>query len=147
MNYHVFNGDADGLCAVHQLLLDNPVRTELVTGLKRDIRLLERIKAQAGERVKVLDISLNSNRAALMQLLEAGVAVDMYGEGRQAHHPDEASRYSGELKKNLPLAKKRFEAALHFLQKQENVDSRNMRRWAIVSAAASPWKWLARVKI
>jgi hypothetical protein len=86
MNYHVFNGDADGLCAVHQLLLDNPVRTELVTGLKRDIRLLERVKAHAGERVTVLDISLNSNRAALVQLLEAGAAVEYFD-----HH------YAGEI--------------------------------------------------
>lgn len=86
MNHHVFNGDADGLCAVHQLLLNNPVRTELVTGLKRDIRLLEQVKAHAGERVTVLDISLNSNRTALVQLLEDGAVVEYFD-----HH------YAGEI--------------------------------------------------
>lgn len=86
MNYHVFNGDADGLCAVHQLRLTDAVASELVTGLKRDIRLLDRVKAGTGDRVTVLDISLNSNRAALVQLLEAGVVIEYFD-----HH------YAGEI--------------------------------------------------
>ena len=41
MYYDVFNGDADGICALHQLRLAEPRPTaELVTGVKRDIRLL-----------------------------------------------------------------------------------------------------------
>ena len=48
MNYDVFNGDADGLCALHQLRLANPALAELVTGVKRDIKLLDRVKAGAG---------------------------------------------------------------------------------------------------
>ena len=86
MNYHVFNGDADGLCAVHQLRLVDPVASKLVTGLKRDIRLLDRVKAGTNDRVTVLDISLNSNRAALVQLLEAGVVIEYFD-----HH------YAGEI--------------------------------------------------
>jgi hypothetical protein len=39
-----FNGDADGLCALHQLRLAEPAESELVTGVKRDIQLLERIR-------------------------------------------------------------------------------------------------------
>jgi len=31
MIYDVFNGDADGLCASHQLRLAKPAETELVT--------------------------------------------------------------------------------------------------------------------
>ena len=42
-HYDVFNGDADGLCALQQLRLDRPVASELVTGVKRDIQLLNRI--------------------------------------------------------------------------------------------------------
>jgi len=43
----VFNGDADGLCALHQLRLAEPVDGELVTGLKREIDLLDRVHADA----------------------------------------------------------------------------------------------------
>lgn len=74
----VFNGDADGLCALHQLRLALPAAAELVTGVKRDIKLLERVKAGAGEQVSVLDISLDSNRDGLMRLLEAGASVEYF---------------------------------------------------------------------
>ena len=55
-NVDVFNGDADGLCALHQLRLADPQPSELVTGVKRDIKLLDRVQAIAGDRVTVLDI-------------------------------------------------------------------------------------------
>lgn len=85
-HFDVANGDADGLCALHQLRLANPVNAVLVTGVKRDIALLERVKAQAGDVVTVLDISLERNRAALMRLLDAGVRVRYFD-----HH------FSGEV--------------------------------------------------
>ena len=53
----VFNGDADGLCALHQLRLAEPAASELVTGPKREIGLLKRVQASAGDRVTVLDIA------------------------------------------------------------------------------------------
>jgi hypothetical protein len=71
----VFNGDADGICALHQLRLAEPGESELVTGLKRDIALLERVAVAAGDGVTVLDVSLDKNRDALLRLLEAGAAV------------------------------------------------------------------------
>jgi hypothetical protein len=71
----VCNGDADGLCALHQLRLAEPRSAELVTGLKREIGLLSHVKAEAGLVVTVLDLSLDRNRAALMNLLEAGASV------------------------------------------------------------------------
>jgi len=72
--YDIFNGDADGLCALHQIRLAEPCESTLITGVKRDIALLERpeIKAGAGDRVLVLDISLHENRAGLTRLLQAG---------------------------------------------------------------------------
>ena len=73
--YYVFNGDADGLCALHQLRLADPSTAGLITGVKRDIKLLDRVEANAGDRVTVLDISLDSNRKGLMRLLEMGVTV------------------------------------------------------------------------
>jgi dienelactone hydrolase len=54
------------------------------------------------------------------------LALDMYGDGKQAHHPDEAGKFAGEVAKNLPLAKSRFDAALKFLKQQENVDAGNI---------------------
>jgi hypothetical protein len=71
----VFNGDADGICALHQLRLDEPGESELVTGPKRDISLLRRVMAQAGDRITVLDIALSKNREALDRLLALGARV------------------------------------------------------------------------
>lgn len=65
----VFNGDADGLCALQQLRLAEPRESELVTGVKRDIRLLDRLKGVTGAEITVLDISLDSNSDALLRLL------------------------------------------------------------------------------
>ena len=71
----VFNGDADGICALHQLRLANPVDSSLVTGVKRDINLLQKVEAGHGDSVTVLDISLDKNREDLVRLLQAGVKV------------------------------------------------------------------------
>ena len=91
MLYDVFNGDADGLCALHQLRLADPADTKLVTGPKRDISLLKRVEAQSGDRVTVLDIALSKNRDALDTLLEAGVQVryfDHHQPGDIPAHPN-----------------------------------------------------------
>jgi single-stranded DNA-specific DHH superfamily exonuclease len=71
----VFNGDADGICALHQLRLANPVPSRLITGVKRDISLLNRVEAQPGDQVTVLDISLDKNRDDLVRLLKQGAKV------------------------------------------------------------------------
>jgi len=71
----VFNGDADGICALTQLRNATPADSVLVTGVKRDIALLEKVDARAGDQVTVLDISLNENREGLRKVLERGAAV------------------------------------------------------------------------
>ena len=76
--FDVFNGDADGICALHQLRLAQPRDATLITGVKRDIQLLDRVHASAGDLLTVLDVSLNSNRAALLSLLAAGVQIDYF---------------------------------------------------------------------
>jgi hypothetical protein len=73
--FDVFNGDADGLCALQQLRLSDPRDAVLVTGVKRDIALLERVDAAPGDQITVLDISLDKNRSALEALLARGVSV------------------------------------------------------------------------
>lgn len=71
MHYDVFNGDADGLCALHQLRLVRPLaEAQRVTGAKRDILLLSRIQDLQHDTITVLDISLDSNRTALLRLLD-----------------------------------------------------------------------------
>ncbi|MFP3506192.1 acetyltransferase [Burkholderia sp. SIMBA_062] len=74
-HFFAFNGDADGLCALQQLRLAEGAGGTLVTGVKRDIKLLERIDARAGDRVTVLDVSHDQNRDACARLLRDGAAV------------------------------------------------------------------------
>ncbi|WP_233853631.1 acetyltransferase [Paraburkholderia sp. HD33-4] len=76
--FDVFNGDADGICALHQLRLAEPVDAIPITGAKRDVMLLRRANAQPGDSVTVLDISLDSNRDSLIALLDRGVAIDYF---------------------------------------------------------------------
>jgi hypothetical protein len=88
-HFDVFNGDADGICALHQLRLAMPLDSILVTGIKRDIALLKRVPAAAGDSVTVLDISMDVNRAALLDLLDRGVSIhyfDHHGSGVVPEH-------------------------------------------------------------
>jgi len=78
-HFDVFNGDADGLCALHQLRLAAPKDSVLVSGVKRDVALLQRIgEAGPGDSVTVLDVSLATNRDALLMLLDRGVDVEYF---------------------------------------------------------------------
>ncbi len=87
----VFNGDADGICALHQLRLAEPREATLVTGPKRDIALLRRAAQTACTSVTVLDISLDANRDALLALLGRGVLVDYFDH----HFPGEVPQHAG----------------------------------------------------
>lgn len=73
MDYDVFNGDADGICALIQLRRSDPrPDATLVTGVKRDIQLLDRVPSESVGRVTVLDISFDKNRDQVERLLAAG---------------------------------------------------------------------------
>lgn len=88
--YDVFNGDADGICALLQLRLSDPQNTTLITGVKRDIQLLKQVNAKSGDNITVLDISLDKNREALSACLEAGAKVryfDHHNPGEIPEHP------------------------------------------------------------
>jgi hypothetical protein len=75
-SYDVFNGDADGICALHQLRMADPCPgARLVTGVKRDIRLLDRLTGIEDSTITVLDISLDSNRQSLCELLKSNRVV------------------------------------------------------------------------
>jgi hypothetical protein len=78
MRYDVFNGDADGICALHQLRLHAPAQATLVTGVKREIELLRRVPDGADADITVLDVSLDSNAADLRRLLDGGARVTYF---------------------------------------------------------------------
>ena len=73
--YDVFNGDADGICALIQLRLAYPGESTRITGVKRDIALARQVPVDAPARVNILDISLDKNRDAVDGLLAAGCSV------------------------------------------------------------------------
>ncbi len=86
-HYDVFNGDADGICALHQLRLAEPRDSVLVTGVKRDIDLVKQVPVDASS-VTVLDISMDKNRSALLPLLDAGIQVSYYDHHFAGDIPD-----------------------------------------------------------
>ena len=58
----------------------------------------------------------------LAELGYTALAVDMYGEGKQASHPEDAGKFAGEVRKNMPVAEARFKAALQVLKKHNTTD-------------------------
>ncbi len=91
LHYDVFNGDADGICALHQWRLSQPASHHLITGVKRDIELLRRVPGGAGSKVLVLDISLDTNLGELRRLLDGGAQVTYFDH----HLADQAFAHPG----------------------------------------------------
>lgn len=89
--FDVFNGDADGMCALHQLRLEAPLESVLITGVKRDVALLQRVPAQRGDAVTVLDVSAATNHDALVRLLDRGVNVQYFDH----HYAGDLPRHPG----------------------------------------------------
>lgn len=123
-HFDVFNGDADGICGLHQLRLAHPVESVLVTGVKRDIGLLARVDAASGDKVTVLDVSADVNHAALARLLERGVDVEYFDHhyaGELPTHPNLRSHIDTSPAVCTSLLVDRYLGGLH-------------RLWAIVGA-------------
>lgn len=68
----IFNGDADGICALTQLRLAQPRDSKLITGVKRDISLVAKAGIQAGDDVTILDIAVEKNLEGLEAALDIG---------------------------------------------------------------------------
>lgn len=58
----------------------------------------------------------------LAELGYTALAVDMYGEGKQAEHPDDAGKFSSQVMQNLDTAKDRFMAAMKLLKGHSTVN-------------------------
>ncbi|MBT3647801.1 MAG: dienelactone hydrolase family protein [Flavobacteriales bacterium] len=69
------------------------------------------------------------SRNSALKLAEAGYvafALDMYGDGRQADHPEDAGSFAGAVMQNFDGAKERFNAAVETLKKSEHCDNANI---------------------
>jgi dienelactone hydrolase len=58
----------------------------------------------------------------LAELGYTALAVDMYGEGKVAEHPDDAGQFATEVMQNLPAARARFDAAHELLDAHPTTD-------------------------
>lgn len=68
-------------------------------------------------------------RKRAMMLAELGynaLAIDMYGDGKQANHPEDAGKFAMEVMQNMPAAKARFEAGVKFLKDQPQTDGKKI---------------------
>lgn len=86
----VFNGDADGICALIQLRKTSPQQAQLVTGVKRDINLLKYVEATPKHHISVLDISFDKNRQDIARLLNQGASIEYFDHhyrGEPVQHP------------------------------------------------------------
>lgn len=90
--------------------------------------------AVAGKRPGVLvvhewwgaDEFVRDRARELAKLGYTALAVDMYGEGKQAANSDEAGKLAGEVRKNSSMMKARFDAARNELIKHPSVDSKRI---------------------
>lgn len=62
----------------------------------------------------------------LAELGYTAIAIDMYGDGKQAAHPKDAGKFSGMVMQNIDLAKARFDAALEVLKKHPSVNNEDI---------------------
>lgn len=77
-SYDLFNGDADGLCALHQLRLVEPRDSVLISGVKRDIALFDQLPSGRPLQVTALDISWDRNAQGVCRVLNGGGRVTYF---------------------------------------------------------------------
>jgi dienelactone hydrolase len=58
----------------------------------------------------------------LAELGYTALAVDMYGDGKQASHPEDAGKFASAVRKNMPMAEARFNAAKDLLKNHKTVN-------------------------
>lgn len=60
---------------------------------------------------------------SLAKLGYTAIAIDMYGDGKQAEHPGDAGKFAGAVMTNIPEAMARFNAAMEVLKNHKSVNS------------------------
>jgi dienelactone hydrolase len=63
-----------------------------------------------------------SRAVMLAELGYTAMALDMYGDRKQAEHPDNAQEFASEVVSQLPMARARFNAGLEVLKAEPTVD-------------------------
>ncbi|MGD8592342.1 MAG: dienelactone hydrolase family protein [Gammaproteobacteria bacterium] len=58
----------------------------------------------------------------LAKLGYTAFAVDMYGDGKQATHPEDAGKFASAVRKNMPEAEARFKAAMDVLKNHKTTN-------------------------
>jgi DHH family putative phosphoesterase len=120
----VFNGDADGLCSLVQLRQANPQASQLITGIKRDIKLLSQLQVQGNEHITVLDVSFDKNANEVKRILDHGCSIT-YVDHHQANDLFEHPR----LQTNIDLSADTCTSLI--IDQQLNGQ---FRAWAITAA-------------
>ena len=77
-HYDFFNGDADGIISLHQFRLQFPRKSELFTGVKRDVKLLRHAVDIKNATFTVFDISLLSNSDYIEGILKNNNKVSWF---------------------------------------------------------------------
>jgi hypothetical protein len=83
--YDFFNGDADGIISLHQYRLHFPKKSEVFTGVKRDVKLLRHAVEIKNSTLSVFDISLLSNKDYMGEVLNNNNRVTWFDH----HEPGE----------------------------------------------------------
>ena len=78
MRWYAYNGDADGICSMVQWGLVYGIEGHRVTGVKRDIELLERVNPNPDDQIIVMDISLARNHARAVELSSQGFDITWF---------------------------------------------------------------------
>ena len=78
MRWYAYNGDADGICSMVQWGLVYGIEGHRVTGVKRDIELLERVNPTPDDEIIVMDISLARNHARAVELSSQGFDITWF---------------------------------------------------------------------
>ena len=78
MRWFAYNGDADGICSMVQWGLEHGVEGKRITGVKRDIQLLDRVHPDLDDEVVVMDISLARNHTRALELSQQGINISWF---------------------------------------------------------------------
>lgn len=124
-HFDVFNGDADGIFARHQLRLATPVsQVTLITGVKRDNALLARVPVTATASIHVFDVSYDKNADAAEALLAAGATLVYFD-----HHRATRARAHAGLLAHIDTAADQCTSLI-----VDRVLGGRSHRWAIAAA-------------